>query len=89
MRLENSESVSLVPDMPVRHIRPRPSKHLRSLLKFRPRFFYLRGARRFYGPGNKAGAGRVRRPLIPILLNGGFGYDQLRLRPLLAFEHWL
>jgi hypothetical protein len=35
----------------------------------------------------KAGAGGVRRLLIPILLNGGFGYEDLRFRPALALKH--
>lgn len=83
-------SISLTLDWPVKHIAPRSSckKIFRALLNCEARFFYFSFAGRFYGPG-KVGAGRVRRLLIPILLNGGFGYDQLRLRPLLAFEHWL
>jgi molecular chaperone IbpA len=36
----------------------------------------------------ETGAGGVRRPLVPILLIGGFGYEDLRHWPLGAVNHW-
>jgi len=47
----------------------------------------LRGPGALRGPV-ETGAGRLRRLLVPILLNGGFGYeDKLRLRSPLAVDH--
>lgn len=43
----------------------------------------------FRGPA-ETGAGGVRCLLVPILLNGGFGYeDDLRLFSPLAVDHWI
>src|SRR6476469_4792793 len=61
-------------------------KPKRSLLIFYPP---PRAARAPFGGPAEAGAGGVRHPLVSILLNGGFGYENLRLRSPLAVNHRL
>jgi hypothetical protein len=48
----------------------------------------MRPGRLSQGPA-ETGAGGVRRLLVPILLNGGFGYENLRLYSPVAVDHRL